>query len=365
MVAALTVVGAAAQAQITGTMQAMSTFGGGDGWIGPNDAPATGTGNGTRGMAYNPVTGNVIVVTRNTSNIQVINGQTGAIVGTLNTTGISGGTFAYSTAAVADDGRIYVANLTTNDVTSPYKIYRYDNEAAAPVLVYSGTPIGVIAPRTAGSRFGDSLDVIGSGTNTRLVAGTGTNASPGSESNGFVTFDYSGASLTSTAYTFTGTPPNNGDFRLGVTFGANRDTIYGTQGASVGRRTTITGGVGVYDGGMTLSSASERGMDFAVIDGVPVLATVDTVSNLVRIYNFTNAAAPSLLASLDIATDVANSNGTNSVKFGAISGKNADLYVMNTNNGVMAFRVNVVPEPATMTALALGAAALLRRRRKA
>jgi hypothetical protein len=38
--------------------------------------------------------------------------------------------------------------------------------------------------------------------------------------------------------------------------------------------------------------------------------------------------------------------------------------MVNTNNGVHAFNVTVVPEPATMTALAFGLAAIARRRKQ-
>lgn len=47
------------------TMTALSTFGGGDGWVSPGSVPKLGTGSLERGMAYNPDSGNVLFVNWN------------------------------------------------------------------------------------------------------------------------------------------------------------------------------------------------------------------------------------------------------------------------------------------------------------
>ncbi|HEX6962069.1 MAG TPA: DUF4623 domain-containing protein, partial [Lacipirellula sp.] len=180
------------------TLTPLDTFGGGDGWRAPfevlpgdsaaaivND-PAEGdryqylgnaltntsvnAGNLERGFAYNPATGNLILVSRqgpNGGSIRILNGTSGVDVGELpkDPAIVTGGNFANNMVGVADDGAIYVGNLSTNTSSSPFKIYRWANETAAATVAYTG--LGPTAPLD-GARLGDSLDVFGSGANTRL-----------------------------------------------------------------------------------------------------------------------------------------------------------------------------------------------------
>src|SRR5690349_4584311 len=92
------------------TLSPFTTFGGGDGWLAPGEGGYTflGTANNERGMAYG--NGHVYLVSRNGGSfIRILDQNTGADLGALNNTGISGGTFAVSTASVGGDGAIYVA----------------------------------------------------------------------------------------------------------------------------------------------------------------------------------------------------------------------------------------------------------------
>src|SRR4051794_13089923 len=112
-----------------------------------------------RGVAYSPENNHAYIVSRaGTLRVAILNGDTGAEVGFLNVSGIAQGTFILSTLAVAEDGAIYGANLTTSSSgsTTPYKLYRWASEGSAPVNIYSGNPS---APNTA-IRWGDcALDV--------------------------------------------------------------------------------------------------------------------------------------------------------------------------------------------------------------
>ena len=381
---ALSVCGAGlANAQVT--LTAMTTFGGGDGWLAPAEYSSFGTDT-TRGMAYNAATGNVMVVSRvGGTFLRVLNGTTGAEIGSLNlaTAGVSGGTFAGSTVSISDDGQIFVANLTTGSATSSYKIYRWGSEAdvlsaVAATNVYSGSPTGV----AAGVRFGDSLDARGSGSSVQLVAGAGAQAG----GNGYALFNQSGASsFTGNFLSVAGAA--NGDFRLGLTFGSG-DQVLGSQGvgtfsgASRVRVTTFTGGSATLDGNATMFTGSERLFDHMELGGNKYFATVDNSAvagggNLVRVWDMNNPLTPNLLfingalsnITTTTGTPVSNVNGVGNVRWGkfqgvASGGYEGTLYVMNTNNGIQAFRVNVVPEPATMTALGLGVAAMIRRRKQ-
>lgn len=360
---------AAATASAQVTMSPMVTFGGGDGWLAPGENAFLANDNNVRSMAYNRATGKLVFASRTGgTHVRLLNGTTGVDMGGLNVTGISGGTFAVNGVGVAADGRIYVSNLSTNTSTSAFKVYEWSNEAAAPVNVISSNIL-------AGARLGDSIDVTGSGANTKLAFGF-SNSPAIAGNNGYAVFESNGSGgFNGNAVGFAGNPPNAGDFRIGITFGPTSNSVWGSQGASVMRQTTFAGAAGTLTGSAPLLAGNERAMDFAVVNGKSLLATMDTGSGatpnagtaLVRVYDVTDPLNPVLMASgKNTGTAVLNANGnaSGSVAFGDIVGNRATLYAMSTNNGIQAFELEVVPEPATMTALAMGAAALLRRRKR-
>src|SRR3954454_216417 len=84
-----------------------------------------------RGISFNPQTGHLIVASRTGGagtgglGVYALDGQTGALLGSFNVSGITGGTFAGSMVGVADDGAIYIANLTVGSSTSPLKVYKW------------------------------------------------------------------------------------------------------------------------------------------------------------------------------------------------------------------------------------------------
>src|SRR5689334_6994322 len=174
-----------------------------DGWLAPGEGGTAylGTGNNERGLSYG--NGHVYLVSHasvagSAANVRILDGATGADLGGLNNTGISGGTFLVNNIAVGGDGAIYVANLTTQSTTTPYKVYRWATEGSAPTVAYSGNG------GLAGARLGDDMAGIGSGPSTLLVAGY--NSTPAvTGNNGYAIIDPSAGSAT--AITFSGTPP--------------------------------------------------------------------------------------------------------------------------------------------------------------
>jgi hypothetical protein len=356
------------QAQVT--MAADLPFGGGDGWLAPGEGGYTflGTGNNERGIAYG--NGHLYLVSRNGGNfIRILDQNTGADLGALNTTGITGGTFAVNSVAVGGDGTIYVNNLTIQPTTSPLKVYAWASEAATPTVAYSGNA------GLAGSRVGDDIAVFGSGASTRLALGY--NSTPAvAGNNGYAIVDPTAG--TATAVGFAATPPNAGDFRLGITMtGAN--TVLGTAGSSLYRATTFSGSTGTLNGSPAIPDPSgataDRLLAYDVLGGKSLLAVQSIGDSHVSIYDVSNPLAPVWLASGDNAsgTLTANGNASGELAWGATT-TNPDgsvtqvLYAMSSNQGIQAFDITV-PEPSTMAlslvgGLFVGATALRRRFKK-
>jgi hypothetical protein len=357
-------------------LEPLTTFGGGDGWVAPGERSYLTTDNTQRGLAFNPATGNLLVVNRSGSlSVNILDGATGANEGTLNLGAggtVSGGIFPLNMIGAADDGTIYAANLCNTNTVDPtngqFRVYRWSSEsAAAPTLAYNGVPLN------SNTRLGDTLDVQGSGASTRLLAGTGNER-------GYVVLtsaDATGSSFTAKDHTFSTVtpPPAVNDHQLGITF-ADGNTVIGTRG---GLRNFTDPNFSWYTGftptiefilnNFTFTTQGERGMDFAVIDGIPVVATVDTLSSVVRLYDFT---VPDGLVLLDSLTNItgtsnANANGVSQVRFGNVSGNTATLYALNTNNGIQAFSVTL-PEPTAASLFAfvsMGSVCIRGRRRRA
>lgn len=362
------------------TFDPLTTFGGGDGWRAPGELlpgdSETADGNDAfngfydflednfnrpnleRGIGYNPTTGNVLLLSRfgdpNTvKGLRILDGTTGVDQGFLDFTTdiVTGGTFNRNMIGVADDGAIYMANLTTDASSSPFKIYRWENESAAsPTLAYSGTPL-------AGARLGDTFDVIGSGADTRLVAGYSSNPNVAGN-NSFAVFDTAdGENFTATHIDIPGTPPDAGDFRLGITF-RDEDTVLGTQGPFI-REVDINGSTGTLVNSFITDGSTLRPMDFAVVDGRPILAVQeasaaqDAIARArLFIYDLSLGLGDDELADRKIAEASAlpagaiqqqNINGTGQVRFGAIDGRTAIIYGLSTNNGIQAFELTLDP----------------------
>ncbi len=329
-------------------MTPKASFGTG-GWLAPGSSSYMTTGNTERGIAYNPVTGNLVLVSRaGGSNIRILDGNTGNDLGGLNNTGIAGGTFPVNMPGVAQDGSIYVCNLSTS-AASPFTVYQWTDEASGLV----NPPTAVYSAVSGITGTGDSFAVTGgTGGNPVIFAGSGSVPGTAGTNSCFVVGPVDGSNASTAYINVPGTTTSNNDYRLSMTF-VDQDTLIGTQGANA-RMTSFNGTTATVDATIGLSAA-QRGMSYAEIAGVPCLAVIDSNSSLVQVFDISNPSSPVLLTSGNATTGtlLANVNGTGGVAWGAIAGNTADLYAMNSNQGLQAFSVTI-QRPAGATAYGVG-----------
>lgn len=343
---------AAGPAQAQFSIAPLGAFGG-DGWLAPGESTYVANDNNQRGLAYG--NGELYLVSRTGgNNIRRLDALTGADLGGLNVTGISGGTFAVNAVAVGGDGAIYVGNLTTSSSSSPFKIYKWATPGSAPTVAFSGDPFGGTA------RYGDNLAAIGSGAGTVIAAGSGSfDALTGD--NGFALINPTAG--TGSQVSVAGTA--DGDFRIGLTF-IDASTVIGTQGGGL-LRVAQTDGTLLGTG--SASTLSQRPLGYALLGGVGLLAAVDTVDGRVRVYDATkplSLGSPILFGS--VLAHNANANASGAIAWGDAWYDNndskwkANLYVLETNNGIQAYTV-AVPEPSMAALLGIGLAGLIGRMR--
>ncbi len=368
----------------------LTSFGGTDGWRAPNEV-VTGDLAGTatsgqynflkttsleRGIGYNPVTGNIYIASRSTSGqgVRILSGTTGADIGVLANSGtgtVTGGLITMVKVGAADDGAIYVDNAVSNVGTSSpgLKIYKWASEgAAAPTLFFNGNVAGM--PGTP--RVGDTMDVDGSGANTRIALGNqGGGTVP---SGGYVIID---ATATATAVSsFSPTAITNQTFNRGITFAGTVNDVWGRGQDQVAlKETTYTLGSSVGGNsaaGPTFATAQQP-IDYINIQGVPYLAVLDLVTTgtssssfgpIVRIYDMTTPLTPVLVATgstVPNGTSLTNAAGLGQIVWGGSSVSGPDLvttlYAMATNQGIQAFQFSVplaaVPEAGAFAAVGL------------
>lgn len=341
----------AASAFAQTTMTPLPGFGN-NGWLAPGSSPYLSTANTERGLAYNPLTGNLLLVSRQSvggvsNNVRILSGATGADLGGLDPTGIAGGTFPVNMVGVADDGAIYVGNLSTS-ATANFKVYKWFSEASGtvtPPIVAFDAPSGVV-------RTGDAFAVNGGLASPAIFAAAGS--STASNSN-FVVGTLDSTNTVTAFLSIAGTAMASNDYRLGLTF-VDPTTVIGNQGTTARLTTFDTGtATATVTASIPLGGVARRPLDYAVIAGVPVLAVLDNNSSVVTVFDITNPFAPLQLASATTTsgTLVANANATGSVAWGPISGTSAVLYAMSSNQGVQAFQLNLGPA-AGVTAYGIG-----------
>jgi hypothetical protein len=313
--------------------------------LSPGDRPYLTTASLERGLAYNPATTNLLLVGRSGApTVYVLDAETGADLHSLNNGAgiISGGVFTMNLVGAAADGAVYVCNLTTDASGSPLRIYRWadDDPATTPTVAFSGDPSAGLLAGSAQQRWGDTLDVRGSGTSTQIIlACRQTNVV-------CVLTTVDGINFTANAVQVAGAPtdPGNGFAGLGLTFGEG-DTFWGkTVGSTniAGLRqvafaltNTISVGTVVREHSTSVvpSSMSAIGVDpvRALLAGI----ALETPDNL-RLYDLADSPLTLPLLDQDFwSTDNSNLNGTGAVDFGPNR-----IFALDSNNGILAMSLN-------------------------
>lgn len=286
-----------------------------------------------RGLAYNRRTDRLLVVSRTSPTVYVLDADTGADLWTLNTTGVTGGyssSYYLLMAGVADDGVFYAGNLTLAGNTTAFKLYRWanDNATTVPTVAYS------VDPGAGNSqRWGDTLDVRGAGTGTQVIIGS-RNSNLAA-----VLTTTDGASFVSKLITVSDAP--TGAFGLGIAFGVG-NTFWGKATGQNLRQVAfnLAAGTGAtvreYADPAFPGSVAPIGVstDLNLLGGV----NVGTTGNNFRLYDLTPTAtngAPAFITSTNFATDNDNTaSGTGTVDFGSDR-----VYALGADNGIIAMQI--------------------------
>jgi hypothetical protein len=305
--------------------------------LGPKTNTFLNNDNLSRGMAYNPVSGHVLVVSRTpvpdfgtnvfgTNGVYILDGTNGALLGKLpyNSSTITNGTYPINMVAVTDDGVIYVGNLTVDSAvaTNAFKLYRWADESAQPVLAYSGDPSAGDTLSANNRRFGDTLAVRGTGTGTQILLGTtylnaallttadGTSFTAAKIMTDALSGDLSKGLAWGPANTFFAKQPSRSLRKFNLNLVANVANI-----VAVGPMETVTGGPLSVD----LSRNS--------------MAIIDVTNHKLLMYDIFDPTMP-------IQEDVTKSfptNGANANAVGSVSLRNGKLFAFESNNGLLAY----------------------------
>lgn len=317
--------------------------------LSPGDRPYISTANSERGIAFNSVNTNLLLVSRTpTHQVVVLNALTGAEKHLLDVGGVVDGTFLLNMIGIADDGVVYAANLTTAINTFAYKIYRWenDNPGAAPVLVFAGDPAGAVQPNL---RWGDNFTVRGAGADTQilLAPGTGTNVVLLRTTSGM---DFQ-LEVPPTVISISGVPANFNATTMGLAFaGPNR--FWAKAGSAVlyliefdinaGTGTVVQSYPANQVPGVVRGIATDPSRKF--LAGVAVEAPNDNV----RLYDVSDlGVGPQLRDQEAFVPQNANANATAATTFGANY-----LFALDSNNGIKAFVLNTNYVPPSVSIVA-------------
>ncbi|HPY29669.1 MAG TPA: hypothetical protein PLT00_05880 [Verrucomicrobiota bacterium] len=299
------------------------------------------------GMAFNPANSNLIVVSvvGGYPTVAVLDALTGDDRHILDVTTISGTGKLLHKVDVADDGVVYAGNLTTAAGTSPFKLYRWANDAADTVasVAFEGDPTPTVSP---GKGCGYTLDVRGAGVDTEVLVGMGAWGATTNTVSILTTTD--GVNFTANEIWVTNAPA--GFSRLGLCFGEG-NTFWGKawrdEAVALGRLYLVEYDLAARCGAVIqtyeTTQVSSTITSLAYQDELKLLAGIarDDQKN-VMLYDVSNpGAGPQLLDQLLFPTYNPSVEANGELDFGG----NTYLFALNENNGIMAFVIDPAYQP--------------------
>jgi len=299
------------------------------------------------GIAYNPITGNLLLVSRAGSNsVQVLDGTTGAFIRTLKTDPgiITGGALALNLIGVSDDGAVFAANLTTNLTTPQLKLYVWpdDSGSQAPQVAWQGDPAG----GAGADSWGTSMAVRGAGDSREIWFGSGSGTLVS-----FVVpaFGSDGNVNPAAALNVDGASP--GDFSRGIAFGEGTTTIWGKTIGGLCRHANVD----LFSVTITVTDSYEGYPNMGPIAVDPahkLLAgiSIEGPDNL-RLCDLSNLGGAGMwnLDTEFFPTDNPNPSHSGAVAFGPNR-----VYAVDSNNGIIAMSLNLGCVPIKLTATRSG-----------
>ena len=292
--------------------------------LAPGARPYLTNDNNQRGLAYNPVSGNLLLVSRTPSNaVHVLDGTTGAHIRTLDMdpSVINDPSFAVNMIACSDMGEIFVCNLTTNGTTAPLKIYQWIDEEFPPQKVWEGDP-GV----GTAERWGDSFDLRGSGPEVQILVGSraGTIAA-------FILPLFGGSS---SAFVIQTDAPAGG-IGASVAFGTG-DTFWGKSLGNSLRHFSFDLGVATATTLQSFNGFLNMGpLGFDAGNNLLAGVFIESPDNLRLLDASVLPQTPVIVDTEFFGTDNPNPNAYGQVAFGPNV-----VYALDSNNGILAMSFN-------------------------
>jgi hypothetical protein len=305
----------------------------------------TSTDGGERGLAYNPTTTNLLVVTHvPTNNIVVLDPATGAEKYFMNIENVPPTAAGINMIGVGTDGMVYTCGATANagSPSTPFNLIWWANDDANTPpgnFAFSGDPgqpdTGVGA---VGLRWGDSFAVRGGGATAEFLCG------PGSGTNVCLFTTADGMNFTPNIITITNEVPS-GFAQLGIAFGPGTNTFWAkTLNQAL---YLVEFDLSTKLGAVIFSSTNVPPSTLRFIATDPenkwlagIMRVASGLPQNVRLYDmadFTNAfvLVDQELYSTNVNSGFLNGAGSGSTAFGGDY-----LFALNSNNGLKAFLIN-------------------------
>ncbi len=291
-----------------------------------------GTNNGMASYTFDPAASGasdkIYLVSRNGGTfIYIIDAANGDSLGTLDMTGVAGGTYTLNDAEVSDDGIVFACNLAVDASASMFKVYRWNNDLAAPIPVveYQGLAM----------RFGDKFSVTGSVSDNSVIIWA--MSSNGDKLVKFTTTD--------NGMTFT---PEEITLSNGIQGGSasvfpnmdNSELYTNSNGFNVQR---FMAGGNVIDtlSGSVVATGSNAIKYFATADRKFIVTYNYNGTNgneNLRVVDVTAGLASGALAAItNTLGTVANGNGVGDCDVKNNGDGTFNLYILGTNNGLAAY----------------------------